>query len=77
MKSCQVKEIEAVLFRATLQELKTFPDFAGQPENFRRYAQEKAQSELRWQVIAHRFIDNDELIDILNQEKGSCDHENS
>ena len=77
LKSCQVKEIEAVLFRATLQELKTFPDFAGQPENFRRYAKEKAQTELRWQVIVHRFIDNDELIDILNQEKGSCDHENS
>ena len=77
LKSCNVSEVEAILFRSTLSELELYPEFAGQPENFRKYAAEQAQTELRWQVILHRFIDNDELIDIMNQEKGSYDHENS
>ena len=77
LKSCGVRQVEATLFRSTLEELKQFPAFAGQPEKFIAWANSQAETELRWQIILRRFIYEDELINILELEKGSCDHENS
>ena len=77
LKSCGVRQVEATLFRSTLEELKQFPAFAGQPEKFITWVNSQAETELRWQIILRRFIYEDELINILELEKGSCDHENS
>ena len=77
LKSCGVRQTEAVLFRSTLEELKLFPSFTAQPEKFLDWANSQAETELRWQIILRRFIFEDELINILEQEKGSCNHENS
>lgn len=74
LKSCGVRQVEAVLFRSTLEELKILPQFYGKAEEFQKWANELAARELRWQVIVKRFVSEDEFV---NQEKGSCDHENS
>ena len=77
LKSCGVRQVEAILFRSTPEELKLFPSFTSQPEKFLDWANSQAETELRWQIILRRFIFEDELINILEQEKGSCNHENS
>jgi hypothetical protein len=77
LKSCNVRQVEAVLFRSTLDELKTFPEFAGSPEKFLQWAKQHSETELRWQIILRRFIFEDELTTLANLEKGSDDHENS
>ena len=71
---CNVRQVEAVLFRSTLEELKTIADFDGGAEEFRQWAAAQAETELRWQVIAARFIEEDEL---EMQEKGACCNEDS
>ena len=77
LKSCNVRQVEAVLFRSTLEELKKFPEFAGNPEKFLQWANQRAETELRWQIILRRFIFEDELTTLMLLEKGSEDHENS
>ena len=77
LKSCGVRQVEAILFRSTLAELKLFPTFSTNPEKFIEWVKTQAETELRWQIILRRFIFEDELINILELEKGSCDHENS
>ena len=77
LKSCNVRQLEAVLFRSTLAELKLFPSFTNCPEKFLDWANTQAETELRWQIMLRRFIFEDELIDILELEKGSCKNENS
>ena len=77
LKSCNVRQVEAVLFRSTLDELKTFPEFAGDPEKFLQWAKQHSETELRWQIILRRFVFEDELTTLANLEKGSDDHENS
>ena len=77
LKSCNVRQLEAVLFRSTLAELKLFPSFTNCPEKFLDWANTQAETELRWQIMLRRFIFEDELIDILELEKGSCENENS
>ncbi len=77
LKSCNVRQVEAILFRSTLDELKTFPGFAGDPEKFLQWANQRSETELRWQIILRRFIFEDELTTLANLEKGSDDHENS
>ena len=77
LKSCNVRQVEAVLFRSTLDELKKFPEFAGNPEKFLQWAAQLSETELRWQIILRRFIFEDELTTLTLLEKGSDDHENS
>ena len=77
LKSCGVRQVEAVLFRSTPDELKKFPEFAGDPEKFLQWANQRAETELRWQIILRRFIFEDELTTLSLLEKGSEDHENS
>lgn len=62
LKSCGVQQVEAILFRSTREELRMIARFRNQPEKFRLRAAEQAETELRWQIIIHRFIDEDELI---------------
>ena len=59
--ACGVRQVEAVLFRATLPELKAMAKFRCRPENFRVWAEKLAETELRWQIILQRFVDEDEL----------------
>ena len=59
--SCKVNQVEAVLFRSTLGELKQIANFRNRPEEFRNWAETLAQTELRWQIILRRFIGEDEL----------------
>ena len=82
LKSCAVRQVEAVLFRSTLEELKQLPAFTGAPEKFRAWAEERAASDLRWQIILARFTGEDELAQEfqLNEntisEKDLTSHEN-
>lgn len=74
LKSCGVRQVEAVLFRSTKEELKELAGFHGKPEMFRQWVDVRKEKELRWQVISARFIDEDEFC-IL--EKGTCSDEDS
>ena len=66
--SCRVKRVDAVLFRSTPRELKQIALFRNQPEKFREWAEETAKTELRWQIILRRFVDDDELITVDESE---------
>ena len=66
--SCNVKRVEAVLFRSTPEELKQIAGFLDQPEKFREWAEKTAKTELRWQIILRRFVDEDELITVDERE---------
>ena len=71
-----------MVFRSTLEELKQLPAFTGAPEKFRAWAEERAASDLRWQIILARFTGEDELAQEfqLNEntisEKDLTSHEN-
>lgn len=73
--SCDVNRIEAVLFRSTPEELEAIANFRNRPEDFRKWAEKLSETELRWQIICRRFIDEDELI--ITQVKDIEDNENS
>ena len=70
-----MNRIEAVLFRSTPEELEAIANFRNRPEDFRKWAEKLSETELRWQIICRRFIDEDELI--ITQVKDIEDNENS
>ena len=59
--SCGAAKVEAILFRSTPGEMKQISGFRGEPDKFRKWAEELAKTELRWQIILRRFVDKDEL----------------
>lgn len=56
LQSAGIKMAQAVLFRCNSEEISTIAAFGKNPEAFRKWSAEKAGSELRWKIIAHRFL---------------------
>ena len=50
----------AVLFRCTTAEINRLAEIADQPEEVRNFLNEKKDSDLRWQIIYHRFMNKKE-----------------
>ena len=50
----------AVLFRCTAAEINRLAEIADQPEEVRNFLNEKKDSDLRWQIIYHRFMNKKE-----------------
>ena len=59
--SCGAVKVEAILFRSTPGEMKQISGVRGEPDKFRKWAEDLAKTELRWQIILRRFVDTDEL----------------
>ncbi|MBO4631696.1 MAG: hypothetical protein J5858_07210 [Lentisphaeria bacterium] len=47
---------QAVLFRCVSEEINAFSEAADDPDSIRKILENKKDSELRWQIIFHRFI---------------------
>ena len=50
---------QAVLFRCVTAEIEALADAASDPEAVRKFLEEKKSSDLRWQIIYHRFMNKE------------------
>ncbi|MBR7155247.1 MAG: hypothetical protein IKD22_00285 [Lentisphaeria bacterium] len=65
--SLKVKRCDALLFRCTVDELKTLASFRGKPAEFHDFVTSRAANSPRWAVMAQRFIFTDNNLEEQNE----------
>ena len=65
--SLKVKRCDALLFRCTVDELKTLASFRGKPAEFHDFVTRRAANSPRWAVMAQRFIFTDNNLEEQNE----------